>query len=100
MAFQVNEQFVLFKDTGVLLYDASVGGAGRLIPNGTWALTDSRVKYRKPCRAFLNAYRSRTAWIVQTTSLSEDGWARWRKERSSSIYYMDVFSEGELLALA
>ena len=41
VAFQVDERFLLFEDTGILLYDASVGGMGCLILAGTWALTDS-----------------------------------------------------------
>ncbi len=100
MAFQVNEQFVLFKDTGVLLYDASDGDMGHLMPVGTWALTDSRSKYRTPCGAFIGALTVRRAWIVQATSPLEDRWKGWQKVHHSSIYYMDVFSEDELLALA
>jgi len=95
VALQVNDRFVLFEDTGVLLYDAS----NSLIPNGTWMLTDSHVKYHDPCGAFLHAHTIRTGWMVQTTSLVTR-WVEWQKEHISPVYYMDVFSEDELLALA
>ncbi len=73
---------------------------GRLIPARTWALTDSRSEYFKPCQAFFGALIGRKAWIVQATSPLEKRWKGWQKVHHSSIYYMDVFSEDELLALA
>ncbi len=95
VALQVEDLVVLFEDTGVLLYDAYF-----TIPNGTWMLTDSHVKYRDPCGAFLHAHSARTGWMVQTTSPLVARWEEWQKEHASPVYYMDVFSEDELLALA
>ncbi len=93
VAFHVNDQFILlFQDTGVHLHNTSFGS----LPKGTWALTDSRLEL---CGAFLFGLYSGTAWIVQTTSPSEAKWRRWQKVHTSPVYYMDVCSLDELLAL-
>ena|SRR6266404_7128249 len=93
VAFHVNEQFILlFQDTGVHLHNTSFGS----LPKGKWALTGSRLEL---CDTFLCGLYSGTAWIVQTTSPPEAKWRRWQKVHTSPVYYMDVCSLGELLAL-
>lgn len=67
-----------------------------LIPQGTWALTNSNDGFAKPCQAFLCASTARSAWVVQTTPL-HDNWGRW--ERTADVYWVDVMSKEELSAL-
>jgi hypothetical protein len=99
VAFQVNNEFILFQETGIELVEATYMGA-IAIPRGTWALTNSHTGSVKPCRAFLDAMTARNAWIVQTTSPSPlaDGWATWNKE-TPIRYWMDVYPLDELIAL-
>ena len=99
VALQVNGLFVLFGDTGVLLYDSFVDDIGHLIPPGTWAHTDSCPNYLQPCPAFMTTLSVGNAWVVQTTSPLEDRWALWQKKFSSPIYYMDVCQLEELIAI-
>jgi hypothetical protein len=99
VAFQVNDQFLLFQDTRVRIYDAT-GFIGPCMPDGTWALTDSHTSFDTPCSAFLTALcvSSRT-WIVQTASPVEDNWRSWSKHNYAGIYWMDVVTLDELNAL-
>jgi hypothetical protein len=101
VAFQANNHFLLFQNTGVQISLDSSGldDAGENIPHRTWALTDSHPEYVHPCKAFLTASRRGRAWIVQTTSPSSKRWSEWHKYRSAYIYWMDVFPLDELSAL-
>jgi hypothetical protein len=72
---------------------------GQIIPHGTWALTDSQTMFEKPCAPFLAACRAGNAWIVQTTSPSQDKWVSWREAQTAKTYWMDVFPLDELTAL-
>ena len=98
VAFQANSVFVLFQSTGVSLYD-NTSLTGPLIPHGSWALSDSRVRFELPCDAFLTASRGRNAWIVQTASPSERRWSLWLKEHKGDIYWMDVPTLEDVIAL-
>ena len=101
VAFQVNNHFLLFQDTGVeFARDCSdKADAGTFIPPGTWALTDSHAKYVLPCEAFQAASTLGHAWIVQTTLPSLNNWNPWLKTLSPFMYMMDVFSLDELSVL-
>ncbi|KAH9011684.1 hypothetical protein EDB84DRAFT_1647058 [Lactarius hengduanensis] len=88
---------IAFQDSGVGIFKTTSIYAQR-IPKGTWVLTDSHDGFEKPCPAFLSTSTS-NAWIVQTTSPTPDLWAKWHKERSAHIYWMDVFPLNELNAL-
>ena len=98
VAFQVGDKFLLFQDTGVRLCDITFS-SGLIIPNGTWALADSRTGFEMPCAAFLNACKSGRAWVVQTTPPFEDKWRLWEEEYVADIYWMDVVTLDELNAL-
>lgn len=96
VAFQVNDEFILFQSTGVQLFGIT-SLDGRRIPPGTWAISDSHTHFGRPCLALLTART--TAWIVQTTSPEEEGWKSWHNERFADTYWMDVFSLDEVNAL-
>jgi len=97
VAFQVGEVFILFQDTGI--QRCGTTSTDRLIiPSGTWALTDSCTGFEKPCNAFLNAPLGH-AWIVQTTSPSENKYAQWQQEQNAKTFWMQVFPLDELNAL-
>ncbi|KAH8981944.1 hypothetical protein EDB86DRAFT_3129307 [Lactarius hatsudake] len=98
VAFQVNGNFVLFQDSGVRI-STTTSIYAQHIPNGTWALTDSHAGFEKPCPAFLSASMMGRAWVVQTTSPNPETWAKWHKERTAHMYWMDVFPLNELNAL-
>ncbi|KAH9064626.1 hypothetical protein EDB87DRAFT_1598434 [Lactarius vividus] len=98
VAFQVNENFILFQDSGVRIFGTTSIYAHR-IPKGTWVLTDSCTGFEQPCPAFIAASKGRNAWIVQTTSPNPGSWERWHKERTAHKYWMDVFPLNELNAL-
>lgn len=55
VAFQVDDKFLLFQDTGVHIWDATTDSTGMGMPNGTWALTDFHTSFDRPCPAFLTA---------------------------------------------
>jgi hypothetical protein len=93
VAFQLDDVFVLFQDTGVSLSDNT--SALEKIPGGTWALTDSRANPERPYPAFLTG----DAWVVQTTSPSPGKWQSRNKELKAVTYWMDVFSLDEMVAL-
>ena len=97
VAFQVQKRCFLFEDTGVRIFDPDA--MAEFIPNGTWALTDSRHGDETPCSAFLQAGQSRKAWIVHTTSPAEKRYYQWSKEVGAKMYWMDVFGLDELIAL-
>ncbi|KAH9048862.1 hypothetical protein EDB84DRAFT_1574436 [Lactarius hengduanensis] len=97
VAFQVNDNFILFQDSGVRIFGTTSIYARR-IPTGTWLLTDSCARFEMPCSAFLSTPTS-DAWIVQTTSPDRGSWAKWHKERTAHMYWMDVFPLNELNAL-
>ncbi|KAF8260034.1 hypothetical protein EI94DRAFT_1749735 [Lactarius quietus] len=98
VAFQVDDQFLFFEDTGVQICNIA-SSTGHAIPDGTWTLTDSHTGFEKPCGAFLTACGSRRTWLVQTTAPSEDNWRTWKKEYRADIYWMDVITLDELNAL-
>ncbi|KAH9030527.1 hypothetical protein EDB85DRAFT_1429344 [Lactarius pseudohatsudake] len=98
VAFQLNENFILFQDSGVRIFGTTSIYARR-IPTGTWLLTDSCDGFEKPCAAFNAASKGKNGWIVQTTSPNPDSWTRWHKERTADMYWMDVFPLNELNAL-
>lgn len=103
VAFQVGGRFVLFQDTGVQLHDAT-DMEGYIIPDGTWALTDSRTSSEVPCQAFLTASRARNACIIQANATLQDYelWeSPWRNECSVIMHKMplEVMSSDELIAL-
>ena len=97
VAFQVDDKFLLFQDTGVRLCDTT-SYSGQIIPEGTWALADSHTGFETPCAAFLSACKSGRAWVVQTTSPLEDKWRLWEKQHGADIYWMDVVTLDELNA--
>jgi hypothetical protein len=96
VAFQLNDQFLLFQDTGVQIYDAFDDPC---MPDGTWALTDSHTSFDTPCPAFFTGCLSSRPWVVQTTPPVEDNWRSWSKHHSAGIYWMDVVALDELNAL-
>ncbi|KAH9077651.1 hypothetical protein EDB83DRAFT_2345111 [Lactarius deliciosus] len=98
VAFQVNENFILFQDSGVEIFETTSIYA-QCIPNGTWVLTDSCDGFERPCPAFNAASKGKNAWIVQATSPHPSSWAKWHKERKADTYWMDVFPLNELNAL-
>ncbi len=98
VAFQVNEDIILFQGSGVRMTGIGTYD-GQNIPSGTWALADSHAEFETPCRAFMVASAAGNAWIVQTTSPQPRRWALWHKERSANKYWMDVLSLDELNAL-
>ncbi|KAI0245653.1 hypothetical protein BJV78DRAFT_1287359 [Lactifluus subvellereus] len=97
-ALQMSTCFIVFKDTGVKVYDLAIRVTGAL-PVGTWALTDSNEHTREPCRAFLSASRRHQAWIVQATSPAKDRWYQWSKELQAQYFVMERFSYEESIAL-
>ena len=98
VAFQVDDKFLLFQDTGVRLCDTT-SYSGQIIPDGTCALADSHHRFEEPCDAFLNACRSGRTWVVQATSPLEDKRRLWEKECGADMYWMDVVTLDELNAL-
>ena len=98
VAFQVDDKFLLFQDTGVRLCDIT-SYSGQIIPDGTWALADSQTGFENPCAAFLNACKSGRAWVVRTTSALEDKWKSWEHAYGADMYWMDVVTLDELNAL-
>jgi hypothetical protein len=96
VALQVGERYVLFQHTGVLLRGYM---SGEDMPPETWAISDSISGFVSPCFAFLNACKLETAWIIHTTSPLTSNWQRWAKECSARMYWMDVFSLDEMMAL-
>ena len=98
VAFQVDDKFLLFHDTGVRLCDIT-SYSGQIIPDGTWTLANSHRRFEEPCDAFLNACKSGCARVVQTASSLEDKWRLWEKECDADMYWMDVITLDELTAL-
>lgn len=98
VAFQVDDQFLLFQDTGVEICDADTTPFLSM-PKGTWALTDSHTSFDIPCPAFLTSCASSRARIIQTTSPKEDNWSRWSKNHYVRIFWMDVVTLDELNAM-
>ena len=98
VAFQMDDKFLLFQDTGVRLCDIT-SYSGQIIPDGTWALANSHTGFENPCAAFSSACKSGRAWVVQTTIASEDKWRLWGKEHGADVYWMDVVTLDELNAL-
>ena len=97
--FQVEDFVILFQDTGLHIFDSTSAIATTNTPQGTWALTDFHQGYIHPCQPFLDASLARRAWVVQTTSHSQNSWQRWQKVRTEMVYWMDVASIEELIAL-
>jgi hypothetical protein len=93
VAFQVEDVFVFFQDRGVRLSYGEMSPPQ--LPDGTWALSDSRIRFKQPCSAFM----TRGVWVVQTTYPSPDRWKAMQKEQCAFRYWMDVFSLDEMLAL-
>jgi hypothetical protein len=98
VAFQLQNRFLLFQDTGVRTISGH-GSRAQFIPSGTWALTDFTQSVDRPCDAFVDAAVSKRAWIIQTASPARDRWTDWIKLCEAEVYWMDVFDLGELIAL-
>lgn len=97
MALQLEDIFVLFKDTGVQLYDAALSDL--IIPTGAWLLSDACAGHELPCSSFLTASSVNEAFVVQTTSSSWDKWKAWHKEQKATTFWMEVFSSNEMTVL-
>lgn len=99
VAFQLGNRFLLFENTGVELLSAKTS-LGALLPDGMWALSDSHREFEQPCHAFMTAGgSSRAAWIVQTTSPNESKWRNWSEHKIAGMYWMDVVTLDEMIAL-
>jgi hypothetical protein len=97
VAFQLQNRFLLFQDTGVCIINGH-GSMAQFIPSGTWALTDFSQSVNQPCDAFVDAVVPKMAWIIQTASRARDKWTD-RIKLCDAVYWMDVFNLGELIAL-
>jgi hypothetical protein len=101
-ALHVKEKdFVIFADSeagGIQIYDTAVARSHN-IPKRSWALSDSNVETRHPCSAFLEASNERKVLTVQATSPVKERWYEWRKQLHGDVYYMNVFTEDEMVAL-
>lgn len=98
VAFELPHHFLVFHDDDVDMHPLNLDNPD-VFPTGTWALSDSSIKDKVPCSAFRSAAKRGIAWIVQTTSPSEERWKAWKKELSASMYVMDYFSKVEMTAL-
>ena len=98
VAFQLEDQFLLFQDTGVRISNTH-SSSGRSLPDGIWTLSDSHTRFEQPCDAFLTACSASNAWIVQTTSPQESNWRKWSSWKFASLYWMDYFSLDEMKVL-
>jgi hypothetical protein len=96
----VGHNFFLFQDTGVELEDITAMD-GHLMPEGTWALTDSLSSFEAPCPAFMTACRARNAWLVQSTYPMQEHelWESWRKKLSIVMHELEPMSSDEWNAL-
>jgi hypothetical protein len=101
-ALHVKEKdFVVFADSeagGVQVYDTAIARSHN-IPKGSWALSDSNNLNIQPCSPFLEASNERQVMTVQATSPAKKRWYDWRKELHGDLYYLDVFTRDELVAL-
>ncbi|KAH9025841.1 hypothetical protein EDB85DRAFT_2149459 [Lactarius pseudohatsudake] len=98
VAFQISTEFILFQDTGVELIRAT-DMEGHIIPVGTWALSDSRAGFERPCPAFLTTSMARSACIIQASSPSPEVSRSWRRECSALLHWMEAMPLGELIAI-
>jgi hypothetical protein len=94
----MDEHFFLFQDTGVRIYGTD-SYYGMNLPDGTWALSDSRPRFESPCAAFLTACGASHAWVVQTTSPLKSNWKKWSRLNNAGTYWVDVFTLDEMNAL-
>ncbi|KAN0134259.1 hypothetical protein V8E53_007757 [Lactarius tabidus] len=99
VAFQVKNSFIVFQETQVLLCNATDHLAAYFIPNGSWVLSDSRVRFDEPCDAFLSAAEAGNGWIIHTASPSKDKWEVLERKCHAHSYWMNVFTLDELNAL-
>ena len=98
VAFQLDDQFILFQNTGVRISSAN-SSSGRCLPYRIWALSDSHRDFVQPCHAFLTACGARRAWVVQTSSPLEHNWRDWSEQNYAGMYCMDIFTLDEMNTL-
>jgi hypothetical protein len=77
----------------------SVNANGSLLPEGSWALSDSNEINKQPCIAFTSAARMGRTWIIQAASPMDVRWKGWKKQFSAFNFVMDPFSIDEMAAL-
>ncbi|KAI9446795.1 hypothetical protein H4582DRAFT_2070118 [Lactarius indigo] len=94
VALQRFNYFFVFQEDGVSRYPFTTDP--HHLPRGTWALSDSN---NLPCPTFLEAASWGTAWIIQTASPLEQGWKKWKTQRSADIFVMDYFTIEEMTVL-
>ena len=97
MALELSNYILVFQDDNV--YRHPLKADPYLLPQGTWALSDSDEVAKRPCTAFLDAAKRKVAWIVQTTSPLEERYKEWSKQRDAEMFVMDYFSINELMAI-
>ena len=97
MALQLDSYFLVFQDDGIHRY--ALDADPHLLPEVTWALSDSNENAIQPCQAFLAAAHRKIAWIVQATSPKEERSKKWQKYHNADTFIMDCFSIDEMTAL-
>lgn len=79
------------------------GGAGvfgydfehAVIPDGSWALSDTTRNIHEPCQAFFAS----PAVIIHAAPPDSERWEHWKTEQRAKLYAMDIWNEIELGAL-
>ncbi|KAH9074236.1 hypothetical protein EDB83DRAFT_1946033 [Lactarius deliciosus] len=97
VSLQLAPYVLVFRDDGV--YRHSQESEPDYLPTGTWALSDAGHLDEKPCTAYKGAAGRQIAWIIQTTSPSEDRWRQWKKQYTAVVFVMKGFSAEEITAL-
>jgi hypothetical protein len=99
VAVQNADEYYLFTKREVSvhkLHDVAALNAANPATAGVWCFSDSNARVMQLCNAFLI---SRAAFTIQTTTPRTHRW-KWKKERSATMYIMDIWNMEEMLVFA